>query len=154
MYAIINKHSDRRFIKAQAKRDEAAFTKQIGIQQKALGSKKNEEAIAYFNALISERAVPGLMKAYDADHRDPAKKLYINALARIGDSQATSALMIVAVNEPNEDLRFAAIGHLRGKNNKDAVTYFVRRLTPKTSTNPEINNAAMALAEMVCGVAE
>lgn len=127
----------------------ADYVKKIAIWQKNLGNpKKHEEAVAGLNSLISDRAVPGLKKAYDAEKRESAKKLFINALSRIGNSEATGALLIIAVEDPSEDIRLTCVDYLRAKKSRSITDYLVARLSPKTSTNPQINYAAVALGEM------
>ncbi|MDO4551178.1 MAG: hypothetical protein Q4C96_08010 [Planctomycetia bacterium] len=131
--------------------EEIRLEKQIALWQKNLGGKsaiKSQEAVDGLNALVSERAIPGLQKAYETEKRVPVKRILVNALARIGNSEAAKTLAILAVDDPSEDIRMWCVRLLREKNDPDVTKYFISRLSPKVSTNPQVNRAAECIAEL------
>ncbi|NLE40076.1 MAG: HEAT repeat domain-containing protein, partial [Pirellulaceae bacterium] len=80
------------------------------------------------------------------DDRRGAKKLYIDALARINTTDAIKAMTLCAIEDADEEVRLSCLDHLKKEKRPDVVAYFIRMLRDKD--NAVINRAAVALAHM------
>ncbi len=132
----------------EAKTDVAKYTKLIAQWRKDLTGKKSAEARANFTALVDPLAVKGLITAWEKEKTPQMKQIYIAALGRIGSIEARACLRQAAVDDPSEDIRLACVDELRRYKDKAVTDYFVSRLTPKRSSNVQLNNAARALGEI------
>lgn len=115
---------------------------------KALGTAKEESALAELESLRDPLAVPGIQKAYENEKRPPVRKVLIKCLGRIGTELALKSLLQIAVDEKDEELRLTALDNLIPHKGAGVTNYFIMRLSPKKSTNPQINHAAYALGEL------
>ncbi len=115
---------------------------------KSLGTAKETNALAELENLRAPLAVPGIQKAYESEKRPAARKVLIKCLGRIGTQMALNSLLQIAVDEKEEELRLTALDNLTPSKNSGTVDYFVMRLSPQKSTNPQINHAAYALGEL------
>ncbi|MDO4627696.1 MAG: HEAT repeat domain-containing protein [Planctomycetia bacterium] len=115
---------------------------------KMLGTAKEESALAELESLRDPLAVPGIQKAYESEKRPAARKVLIKCLGRIGTQMALNSLLQIAVDEKDEELRLTALDNLMPHKGVGVTDYFIMRLSPKKSTNPQINQAAYALGEL------
>lgn len=145
---ITTQQRDLLLSKKMDKLEENKYSKLISQWKKDLGTRKDEEAKANFRTLVSPQAVPGLLSAWKTERRLRAKQVYVLTLGRIGSIEAKNFLQVVAVDDPSEDLRMAAIDELRRFQDKAVTEYLISRLSPKKSLNPHINRAAAALGEI------
>ncbi|MDO4575618.1 MAG: HEAT repeat domain-containing protein [Planctomycetia bacterium] len=134
--------------KTQTASEVKRLTLAINKWRQDLGGKRNAEALANLEALTDPNAVPGLVEALKKDSRPQARKLYVKALGRIGTIDAFVVLRTMAVNDRDEEMRLTCLDILKVHPDKSLTDYFVSRLSPKTSTNVQVNYAALALGEL------
>lgn len=124
------------------------LTKSIARWRTDIGTRKNDEAIANLESLMDPLAVPGLTQALKKEKRQSVRKLLLKALGRIGTPEAWKVLMVTAVNDSDEEIRMSCLDILKVHPNPQITEYFISRLSPKTSTNVQVNRAAQALGEL------
>lgn len=110
----------------------------------------NQQAREAFRSIRNPQALPPLLKTYDGEKKNPEGRiLLVQAIAAIGTPAALSELGKIAMNDPDMDVRVAAVEGICRKKiaTSDAVEYFRRRL--KTSDDvASINRAAYALGRL------
>lgn len=125
------------------------WLKKITKWYNELDGKNGEQAKANFEALVDPMAIPALVEVLKAEskrgNRLSVKLMVVKALARIDTPDSRSVLVALTVNDPNEEVRMSCLDILKEKPDKGVINYLVSRLTPKTSTNAQLNNAALAL---------
>ncbi|MDO4583354.1 MAG: hypothetical protein Q4D62_04545 [Planctomycetia bacterium] len=124
------------------------MTKAIARWRNDIGTRKNDEAIANIESLTDPLAVPGLTAVLKKEKRQSVRKLFLKALGRIGTPEAWKVLMVLAVNDSDEEIRMSCLDILKVHPNPTITEYFISRLSPKTSTNVQVNRAAQALGEL------
>ncbi|MBN2290869.1 MAG: HEAT repeat domain-containing protein [Pirellulales bacterium] len=111
-----------------------------------LGGPKSDQAQKAIDEIKDPLATAALADALKSDPRRPARILYIEALARIGTTEALKTLAIHALENPDEETRLSCIDYLKKRKDPAVVKYFVARLGHKD--NAIINRAAFALGKM------
>lgn len=134
--------------KTQEKIQEKKIASDIKKWVKAVGSSREENALAELENLRDPLAVAGLTDAYESEKRPAVKKILIKSLGHVGTEQALNALLQIAVDEKIEELRLTALDNLLPHKGAGVTEYFIMRLSPKTSTHDQINYAAHALGEL------
>jgi len=85
----------------------------------------------------------------DALMREPVqdyRKMYVNALGRIGGPSAWRVLCVLALEDENDDVRLTCLEHLEEHPSETFVAYFIGRLND--TDNQIVNRAALALGRM------
>ena len=122
---------------------------QIKKWVRELSGPNSENALSELESLRDPLSVPGLIKAYQNSKLHPQiKKILIKCLGRIGTQEAINMLLLLSVDEKIEELRLTALDNLKPVSGKGVTEYLITRLSPKTSTNDQVNHAAYALGEL------
>lgn len=115
---------------------------------KDLSGPNSDKALSELEGLRDPLCVPGLIKSYQTSKHPQIKKVLIKCLGRIGTQESINMLLMIAVDEKIEELRLTALDNLKTASGKGTTEYFITRLSPKTSTNDQVNHAAYALGEL------
>jgi hypothetical protein len=105
-----------------------------------------QTALAELKTLSDAAALPAIVDAFKSDNRASVKTLLIDALARIGTTEAARLLAEIALESGSEELRLTAVDHLKQSKNAAAVGYFVTALGG--GDNAKVNRAGVALGEL------
>ena len=120
---------------------------QFLYQGAANGDQRAREA---FRSIRSPQALAPLLKTFDNEKKNPeGRVLLTQAIAAIGSPSALSELGKIAINDPDMDVRVAAVEGICRKKiaAPDAVEYFRRRLRASSDV-AAINRAAYALGRL------
>jgi hypothetical protein len=111
-----------------------------------LAGDRAEAARQNILAIDDPAAVKALAAVLRNDSLQPARLLYIEALAKIGTPDALKALAVMAVEDPVEEVRLTCLDYLQKKKDPEVVDYFVGKLRSKD--NRTVNLAAIALGRL------
>jgi hypothetical protein len=105
-----------------------------------------QTALDELKSLSDAAALPAIVDAFKSETRASVKTLLIDALARIGTTEAARLLAEIALESGNEELRLTAVDHLKQSKSPSAVGYFVAALGG--GDNAKVNRAGVALGEL------
>jgi hypothetical protein len=103
-------------------------------------------ALHEFELLADPNAVPAIVELFKDERSETVQILLVAALARIKTPNALRVLADVALKSSNEEVRLAAIDHLKKIGSPASITHFVQAL--KNKDNLAVNRAGMALGEL------
>jgi len=108
---------------------------------------KAETALSQLKAIRDPAAIEALMK-YLFDKQSPATEhgMLVGILSAIEHDEATNALIKIATDEENDDIRHAAVEALRPRRSAALLKSLAGFL--KNKDNRKVNAAAQALAEL------
>ncbi len=112
-----------------------------------LNTDRSEEAMAQLQKISDPLAAPALSKSLEKEPDTTVRKIYIEALARIGTSEAWQVLTVTALDDSDQEIRLTCLDYLEKQPNTGAVNEFIRRMR-KTNDNAMVNRAAVALGRM------
>ncbi|NQT37149.1 MAG: HEAT repeat domain-containing protein [Planctomycetes bacterium] len=112
----------------------------LGKPDRALQARKNIEAIK------APAAVRALQAAMRRQFSGRYRELYARALAQIGTPEAIRVLVDSSMGDPDDEVRFACIEHLREMRDQNIASYYVGAIASKD--NGTINRAAVALGHL------
>ncbi len=132
--------------KEQRRAEEAQthWQQEIALYRRWLGGKKSQLAEQKLRAIDDPYAVKALAKALNGEPNEQVRMLYIEVLAKIGNTPAAKVLALWAMREPLEEVRLSCLDQLQG--NQDAVGFFIGRLA--SADNAQINRAAFCLGHL------
>jgi len=107
---------------------------------------KEVEATQRIDGIDDPYAVTALADALKREPVEDYRKMYVNALGRIGGPSALQVLCRLALEDVNAEIRLTCLDHLEEHPSETFVEYFIGRLND--ADNPIVNRAAMALARM------
>ena len=110
----------------------------------------NQRAREAFRSIRSPQALPPLVKTFENERKNPEGRILLTqAIAAIGSPAALGELGKIALNDPDMDVRVAAVEGICRKKiaAPDAVEYFRRRLRVSSDV-AAINRAAYALGRL------
>jgi hypothetical protein len=105
-----------------------------------------QTALAELKALSDPAALPAIVDAFKATGSAKVQTLMIDAVARIQTADAVRLLAEIALEGGNEEIRLAAVDHLKVLKSTTATQYFIAALAGKD--NAKINRAGVALGEL------
>ena len=134
----------------EANKEAARYWKkeiQFLYQGAANGNQRAREA---FRSIRSPQALAPLLKTFENEKKNPEGRILLTqAIAAIGSPAALSELGKIAINDPDMDVRVAAVEGICRKKlaAPDAVEYFRRRLRASSDV-ASVNRAAYALGRL------
>jgi hypothetical protein len=111
-----------------------------------LGSERDQQARENILAINDPSAVRALALALHDESDIHARLVFVDALAKIGASEANRALAVAAIDDRAEEVRLTCLDRLEPKKDSDVVAYFVKKL--KDKENSVVNLAGIALGHM------
>ncbi|HEY1599838.1 MAG TPA: HEAT repeat domain-containing protein [Pirellulales bacterium] len=124
------------------------WTKDIKRWREWLGTNRTEEAMLQLQKIAAPEAVEPLGKLMQKEQDVAVRRIYIDALARIGTPEAWRALTIFALDDSDDDLRQTCLDYLEKQTNTGAVAFFIKRMKSKNADNQMVNRAGFALGRM------
>ena len=108
--------------------------------------RRADEAAAKLRAINDPYAVKAIRQHLKTEQVPQVREWYVEALARIGTPDALSTLVQLALNDPLDDVRLAAVDLLVEKQQPEVVAMFIQAL--KSKDNAVINRSAYALGKL------
>jgi hypothetical protein len=127
----------------QANLREKDWIQKINRWSAALFTNKDQAAREALGQISDPYAVKGLAAALKADGREGARTVYIDALARIGTSEAMGRVAARSVEDPAEEVRMVALEYMKKSKTPDMISYLAGQLHNKD--NVLVNRAAVGL---------
>ena len=109
-----------------------------------------EQAAEEIAEIADVAAVPALAAAVADERAFRVRALFVQALGRIGTSDATAVLVSVAIDHADAETRIAAVERLAASAPETALPAFVAALA--SSDNARINRAALAIDRLLAAV--
>ena len=113
------------------------------------GRSTAQQSVLQLKAIEAYRATPALADRIADTRRPPSRDLrllYIDLLSKIGGSVASNALMIRAMEDPDDLVRERSLEQLRRWRSSQAMQYFISKLSSKD--NGVVNRAGYALGHL------
>ena len=120
--------------------------KKINMWRRWIDSDRNQEALAQFQKINDPMAVPALHKQLQDETVESMRKMYIEAMARIGSPDAWQVLIGCSLDDADEEMRQTCLDYIEKQTGTGAVGTYIKRLRSKE--NYMINRAASCLAQM------
>lgn len=111
-----------------------------------LDSARADEAVNAIRSIDDPHAVKGLQMRLQNEANENVRRLYLNALANIGDPRARAILVEAALKSNDEETRLTALDHLVEEHDPGVVSQFVGAL--KHADNKIVNRAGVALGRL------
>lgn len=127
----------------QAERD---WMRRLKRSRERLAAGEGHELAAQLQQLRDPHAVPALVRSLQREPLRPVKRLYLDALQRIGTAAAVDALVLIALNDPDTEVFHECIDRLEPEKPAAAVQAFVKAL--EDENNVRVNRAANALGRL------
>lgn len=114
-----------------------------------IGKKRDAEAFANFRAVRDPRAAPAFVEILvDKDMPQELRGLAAEVLAQLPGNPGESALVKLALEDPNDRIRDTCLDQLVRLNSRAAVFQCIAILKNEKSTNVMINRAGQALGRL------
>jgi hypothetical protein len=124
------------------------WTKDIKRWREWLETNRAGEAMAQLQKIAAPEAVEPLGKLMQKESAVEVRRIYVDALARIGTPEAWRALTIFALDDADDDIRQTCLDYLEKQTNTGAVAFFIKRMKSKNADNQMVNRAGFALGRM------
>lgn len=111
--------------------------------RKQLMTDKAEGAKASILAIADPAAVVALSDALGKEPSEDVRRLYVEALGKIGTPDAVGILLERSLNDPADEVRYTCLDQLTGKPPQVLMTYYIQNL--RSPLNDVVNRAASAL---------
>lgn len=136
-------------LKERARKNELAvkeWKRRLKLWRGWLGADRNEEALANINQINDPYAAAALAEYLAKESNEAIRKRYIEALARIGSSQAWQVLAEFSLHDNQQEVRLTCLDYLDDKPSAPAINYYIKNLQHKE--NKIVNRAAVGLLRM------
>lgn len=144
-YRVPQQIEERKREKA-AKEAKTEWYKNIQRWRKWLDTDRAQEALAQFQKIDAPEAVEPLGKQLKDEPVESVRKMYVDAIARIGTPDAWRVLTAFSLDDDDEEIRLSCLDYLEKQTNTGAVGTYIKRLRAKD--NAMVNRAGVALGRM------
>jgi len=120
--------------------------KKIGMWRRWLDSDRAQEAQVQIQRINDPQAVAALHKNLQDESNESVRKMYIEALARIGSPDAWQVLILCSVDDADDEIRLSCLDYIEKQTNTGATGLYIKRLRAKD--NVMVNRAGVALGRM------
>lgn len=123
------------------------WRKKVNTWVGQLGSRRDAEARNNLLAINEVAAVPPVVELLSDESNPPAVRgMMLEIVERIPQSEATNALIMIALKDKNENLRDRALELLKKRNPSAGLSAFTKEL--KNKNNKIVNRAAVCLQHL------